>query len=89
MEEMDNQMDETEDVEEIESEVIDVWDEDEFEPRGDDFLPLSVSVGKDKGEDPNAVMLILESVDANFSVRVHKEELKMIAKNLAEACKEL
>lgn len=87
---MHNQMeDEGDDIEEIESEVIDVWDEDEFAPRGEDFLPLSVSVGQDKGENPDAVMLILESVDANFSVRLHKEELKQIAHHLNEACKEL
>ncbi len=76
-----------EELDEIEQEVIDVWDEDEFAPRGEDFLPLSVSIGK--YSNPEAVTLMMDAVDASFSVRLHKEELKMIAKKLLEKANEL
>ena len=66
---------------------ITIWDDDEFE-RGDDFLPVSVYLSKDD-DDPQGVLLSIEAVDAQFSVRMHRAELKKIAEKLAEESKKL
>ncbi|RMD58045.1 hypothetical protein D6825_02165 [Candidatus Woesearchaeota archaeon] len=73
--------------EEIEETEITVWDQDDFN-RGEDFLPVSVYLRVDE-EDPQGVLLSIESVDTEFSVRMSRNELKMIAEKLLEEAKKL